>query len=519
MRWYSFLSAIMLCSVALADKPITITLVHTNDLHAHIEPVRISKKAYGGYARQATIIKQIRATEKNVLLLNAGDSFQGTLFFNVYEGLADAACLNEMGYQAGTLGNHEFDRGPSVLSNYYQSVNFPIVSCNLDASQEPLLSSFVKPATIIQVGGEKFGIVGVTTPDTANISSPGPSLKFKDVVPSVQKTVDDLRKEGINKIILLSHVGFEEDCGYAKQLKGISLIVGGHSHTPLGTPDLPGWPKATAQYPTYVKDAEGTDVAVVQAWEWGKVIGHLNVSFDAQGKVKKIFNAKPIVVDESVPEDSVIKSMVTAFTKPIENLKNQVVGETLSPLTNKPEGSGEMLMADVISDGMLAATAKYGTVVAFVNSGGVRGSFEPGVITYGNAISVQPFSNTLVALDLTGEEIIKSLEQGASGTAGPTGGFLNPSKGFSYSVDYSKPVGSRVSAVTLNGEAISKDKTYTVALLSFTAGGGDFHDVIKNAKGKRVDSGLIDLDAFIEYLKAHKSINQTVEGRVKASRQ
>src|SRR5580658_2905912 len=133
--------------LALADKPITITLLHSNDLHAHIEPTRIKGQPYGGYARQATIIKRARASEPNVMLLSGGDTFQGTLFFNTYEGLADLAFMNEVHYDAMAVGNHEFDRGPKPLGTFASLAAFPVLSANLDVTGEPALNGIIKDST------------------------------------------------------------------------------------------------------------------------------------------------------------------------------------------------------------------------------------------------------------------------------------------------------------------------------------------------------------------------------------
>jgi 5'-nucleotidase len=507
MRPIATLSALLFAVFAFADKPITITILHTNDLHAHIAPVTIAKKSYGGYARQATLIKRFRATDPNVLLLSGGDSFQGTLYFNVYEGLADAAILNTMGYDAACIGNHEFDHGPSALANFIKSVNFPILTANLDFSKEPALAGVVQPSTVLTVGGEKVGIVGAITPDVFTISSPGPNISSKDLTTSVQAAVDGLTKQGINKILLVTHVGYEEEQTLASHLHDVDAIIGGHSHTPLGTPSLPGWPTSRGPYPTVVKDLTGQPVYVVQAWEWGKVFGRFKLSFDADGHVTKVSDAAPVVVDSSIPEDPIVKSEVTAFERPLLALQNQPVGSTVGALGKNEE------MAQVIADAMLEASQKQGAVAAFVNSGGVRSALDAGKITYGQAISVQPFNNTLVLLTLSGSELKAALEEGFK-TGDHAGGLLLPSKGTSYELDRSGSDGSRISKVIIAGEPLDQSKSYIVALGNFTANGGDAHDVLKNATGKRVETGQVDIDILIDYIKRHSPLDVKPEHRI-----
>lgn len=509
MRTPTLCALLLLPAAVFADRPLTLTIVHTNDLHAHVEPTNIRRKPYGGYARQATIIRQIRAKEKNVLLLSAGDTFQGTLYFNVYEGLADLTVLNALRYDAMAVGNHEFDRGPAALGTFASLTQFPILSANLDVSAEPTLNGRIRKSTVLTVDKQKIGVVGCTTSDLPNISSPGPSVKMTDLVTSVQSEVDALTKQGINKIIVLSHIGYEEDQELVGKLHDVDLVVGGHSHTPLGTPTLDGWPKPGGAYPTYVKDATGASVPIVQAWEWGKVVGHLRVKFDGKGHVTKVEDAQPVVVDESVPEDPEVKALVTALQRPIAQLQSQRVGEASIPITRDVK-SGESLMANVIADGMQETLKAQGAVVSFINAGGVRGNLEAGPVTYGQAISIQPFGNSLVVLDVTGAELKQALEQGTG-----AGGQLTPSAGSRYRIDKSQPKGSQVQDVVISGSPLDLGRIYRVGLLSFSAGGGDSLFAFRDAKGARRDTGLIDLDAFLAYIKAHSPLNPTYEQRIR----
>jgi 5'-nucleotidase/UDP-sugar diphosphatase len=348
------------------------------------------------------------------------------------------------------------------------------------------------------------------------ISSPGPNIALKDLTSSVQAAVDNLTAQGITKILLVTHVGYEEEQVLARQLHDVDAIIGGHSHTPLGTPALPGWPPSQGPYPTIVKDKTGQPVYIVQSWEWGKVFGRFKLSFDANGHVTKVSDAAPIVVDSSIPEDPVVKSEVLAFERPLLALQNEQLGFANSAIPK--DGRGESPMAQVIADAMLDAGAKQGAVAAFVNSGGVRSSLEEGKITYGQAISVQPFNNTLVLLTLTGSELKAAFEEGIK-TGDHAGGMMLPSRGTSYHIDMSKPQGSRVSEVVIAGQPLDLAATYTIALPNFTANGGDAHDVLKNSTGKRVDTGLIDIDSLVDYIKKHSPLEVKSENRIVVNRE
>ncbi|MCW5942502.1 MAG: 5'-nucleotidase C-terminal domain-containing protein [Fimbriimonadaceae bacterium] len=499
--------------LALAQ-PFDLTIVHTNDLHAHLEATKRRDKSFGGYARTATVIREIRRTDKNTILLNAGDTFQGTLFFNVYVGLADLAIMNAIGYDAMTVGNHEFDRGPKPLADFAKMARFPIVSANLDLEREPLLKDLIQPSTILEVGGQKVGVIGLTTPDAANISSPGDNVGFRPVEDSVRRQVAALEAQGIDKIVLLSHIGYEEDVALAPKLRGVDVIVGGHSHSLLG-PAVEGLAPPAGPYPTVAKDAAGETVLIVQAHEWGKTVGKLKVRFDEKGRVTNWAGSQPVIVDESVAEDPLVSTMVAAFLKPIAAKSSEVIGRTTSGLSRDRGEQGESLMGNAIADAMLEATKKSGAVMAFMNAGGVRAAIEPGEITYGMAIGVQPFNNTLTLLDLTGAELKAALEHGLSKHPTYDGAFLHVSSGTRLVFDSNRPAGDRITELIVAGKPWSATAIYRVCTNSFTAGGGDFHDVLKAAKGYRLDTGLLDVDALIEYLRAHSPLDAKLEGRIR----
>jgi 5'-nucleotidase / UDP-sugar diphosphatase len=480
MKFGISLGLLALTCGAFAQKPLTLTVLHTNDLHAHVEPTPIRGKAYGGYARHATIIKQTKAKEKNVLVLNAGDVFQGTLYFNVYDGLADLALLNSIGYQAQTLGNHEFDKGIPALIEYATRANFPLLACNIDFKSHDELKPWIKPYTILEVDKQKVGIIGLITDTTPSITTLGDELGFLDHISSTQKAVDDLTAQGVNKIILMSHIGYEDDKILAAKVKGVDAIIGGHSHTPLGTPALEGWRPSGGPFPTLVKDLEGNITPIFQAWEWGKVMGKFKLKFDRKGKLEKVEEAVPMVVGPEIAEDPAIASMVDAFRKPLEALMNTQVAMSEVALTDRTK------VGYLVADSYLDATAKLGADLALMNPGGVRANLEAGKVSYAAANAICPFRNTLTVADLTGAELVKVLSEG--------GGGLIPSANVRYQV-----AGGGAREVKLNGVLIDPAKTYRVTVNNFMAGGGDNLVSLKTAK--KLDTGLIDIDAFIEFLK------------------
>lgn len=201
-----------------------LTIMHTNDSHAHVE----------GYPRLVTAVNELRTEKANSLLLDAGDVFSGTLYFRQYLGQADLHFMNELGYDAMTLGNHEFDKDSKTLADFIKEMDFPMVSSNVkvtgDKDLEPLFKSDigmpakggnVYPAMIKEVDGEKIGIYGLTTPDTAFISNPGENIVFEDAVEKSNSTIKMLKEKGVNKIIVLSHLGYSHDLELAKAVDGL----------------------------------------------------------------------------------------------------------------------------------------------------------------------------------------------------------------------------------------------------------------------------------------------------------
>ena len=507
------LSLFILAAVSLAHADYTLTVLHTNDLHAHIEPTKIGNTTFGGYAKKATLIKKYRAEDPNTILLNGGDTFQGTLFFTQYIGMADLALMNVMGYDGMAVGNHEFDLGPEPLVEFAKHATFPLLSANLDVSAVDGLKNTIKPHAIKQVGGQKIGMIGAMTPDLMSISSPGPHVKLIDLYDSINKSIAALKGEGVNKIVLLSHLGLPVERDVARRCPGLDVIIGGHSHTYLGkATGIQGFAQPGGPYPIAIDNSE-SKVLLVSAWQWGKVLGRIKVNFDDDGKVKDWTDANPILVEASVPDDPTVASMIAALTKPIESLRQTVVATAPFELSRENSGRGNSIMGNIICDAMLAATEKTGAKLAIMNNGGIRAGIDQGPITFDEVIQTSPFGNTLVVLDLTGAELLAAFEHTARGN----GIGIHVSKWTKIRVDGSKPAGQRVTA-TINGEPVSKDKTYRIVTNSFVASGGDAFTMIRDAKGYRIDTGSLDRDALVEYLKTFKGDDPSREPRISFER-
>ncbi len=505
-----------------AREGFVLTLVHTNDTHAHLEPMELTlsgqKVPVGGVAQRVAFLDRLRARERNLLLLDAGDVFQGTLYFNQYRGLADRYFMHRALYRVMALGNHEFDLGPGPLAEFLRGARFKAVSANLDLSREPRLKGLVAPYAVVTVGGERIGVIGLTTPDTREIANPGPTVEFLDPYESAQKAVYELLAKGVNKIIVLSHLGYGEDQKLARRLVGVQVIVGGHSHTLLGQfPHKELSP--LGPYPTVVRNPEGKEVLVVQAWEWGKVVGVLRLTFDAKGELLAYQGEALLMTPGVAPEDPLAKEALLAYAQPVRALMGQVIAQARVDLIGERNivRRRESNLGNLIADGMLWKTRGAGAQIALQNGGGIRTSIPKGPITVGKVYEVLPFGNTLVVMDLKGSEIKAALENGVSQWENAAGRFLQVS-GLRYTFDLARPAGDRVVRVEVRTKEgflpLDPGATYRVVVNNFIANGGDGFTVLKEAQGYRVDTGFADAESFMEYLQELKEVEVGLEGRI-----
>jgi len=501
-------------TTALADD-FELTILHTNDTHAHLEPFQPwGEPVQGGVARRKTVIDQVRGEGGNVLLLDAGDAFQGTLYFNVWQGEEEAHFMNALGYDAMCVGNHEFDSGPATLANFIGMAGFPVLSANTDASAEPLLAGLIPGTAVFNVGGQQVGVFGITTPDSSNISSPGPNVVFNDVVASSQAAVAELEAAGANKIIALTHQGYGNDQALAAAVDGIDVIVGGHSHTPLGP--MPG---AAGPYPTVATTPGGGTVLIVSAYDWGRYLGRLDVGFTADGQVNT-FNGAPVFIDESIAEDPTIAADVATFAIPIEDLKNTVIGESAVLLegTRALVRTGETNLGNLICDAMLWQTQAEGTQIALTNGGGIRASIPPGLVTMGQVLEVLPFGNQISTFGLLGADVLAALENGVSRVEDVAGQFPHVG-GLRFMYDPTLPAGARV----LGAEVMNPDGSYSpldpaavykMASNDFLRKGGDGYQMFADSSIDPYDGGALLADALAEYITLHSPVAPEVEGRI-----
>jgi 5'-nucleotidase / UDP-sugar diphosphatase len=507
-------AAALALSAGSAMAEYKLTILHTNDFHARFEPIskydsgcseedNVEGKCFGGSARLITAINEARTRTNNSILVDGGDQFQGTLFYTYYKGALAAEMMNKMGYDGMTVGNHEFDDGPEVLRGFMDAINFPILMSNADVSAEPLLADTLKKSTIIEKGGEKIGLIGLTPQDTDELASPGDNITFSDPVPAVQAEVDALTAQGVNKIIVLSHSGYGVDQRVAAETTGVDVIVGGHSNTLLGEMD-----GADGPYPTMVGDT-----AIVQAYAYGKFLGELNVTFNDAGEITEAMG-QPLIIDAAVAEDADVKSRIKEAAAPLEEIRKKVVAEAASAIGGDRDvcRSQECSMGSLIADAMLDRVKDQGIEIAIQNGGGIRASIDAGPITMGEVLTVLPFQNTLSTFQVTGETLKAALENGVSQIEEGAGRFPQVA-GMTFAFDASKPAGERVSDVMVGGAPLDMGKLYGVVSNNYVRNGGDGYDMFKTAQNA-YDYGPDLADVTAEFLAAKGPFTPYTDGRI-----
>ncbi|UVK47272.1 5'-nucleotidase C-terminal domain-containing protein [Mesorhizobium sp. AR07] len=506
----------------------TLNILHINDWHSRIEgnnkyestcsaDEETKGECIGGAGRLITAIAQERKKleGQNVLLLSAGDNFQGSLFYTTYKGKVEGEFLNEMKFDAMALGNHEFDDGETALAPFLDMIKFPVLGANVKANAQSKLGDRVKPSVVVEVGGQKIGIIGAVTNDTPELASPGPNVTIEDDVKSITAEVAKLKGEGVNKIIAVTHIGYRRERDVIAKIPGIDVVVGGHSHTLLSNTD----PKAEGPYPTMVDNPDGYKVPVVQAASYSKYLGEFKVVFDDNGVVKSA-SGNPIYLDKSITPDPAVLARIKELGAPIEALKNKEVAETTDVIDGSREScrTRECAMGNLVSDAILDRVKGQGVEIVISNGGGLRASIDKGTVTMGEVLTVLPFQNTLATFQISGKDLVAGLESGLSQIEDGAGRFPQVA-GLKYSFDKSvAPNTGRVKSVeVMQGGAwtpINPDKDYLVATNNYVRQGGDGYKVFADKAKNAYDYGPGLEQVVADYLGAHRPYTPKLDGRI-----
>ena len=513
---------------ACARSSYDLTVIHTNDVHAHIAPFnnddaecsetdRAQNQCFGGIARQKSAIDGIRKEASNNLLLDAGDHIAGSIYFTLFKGEASQYFMNAVQYNAMTVGNHEFDGGEATLATFLKGNRFPAVSVNVEPRAESPLTGLISPYTIVDVGKRQVAIVGYITEEASDFVSSSTKVDFVPIVQKLKNAIEEIQKKDINIIIALSHAGINKDIEVAKQVDGIDVIVGGHSHTLLSNSLSNSSTEAEDKYPIIAQSPSGKNVLIVSDGAYGKYLGRLNLTFDGEGNVTA-HNGDTMLLDNKVPEDAVIKAKVDDFEKTIAPLRVHVYGKAIDNFPNKDCRLLECALGNLVAD---ALASSLSAKIAVINGGSIRSGFSKGDISDATLMQCFPFNNTLLTITMSGSSIKEMLEHAVSQAEDSrnegTGRFLQVS-GLSFSWDPTRPVGARIKDIFVLQKGrktpLALKQSYKVVAPSFIVEGGDGFGPIFSKAISRKNSTVKLVDAIKSYLTKHKQVKPQLEERI-----
>jgi 5'-nucleotidase / UDP-sugar diphosphatase len=492
------LIALCLLSIVLPaeTRQVALTILHTNDTHGHLLPFSYPDSAartnelqglavyrnIGGVARRATLVRRIREELRQrgtpVWLVDAGDYYEGTPFSTEYRGEADVATMNAIGYDLGTLGNHEFSNTAEQLRKLVSLSKYQLVCAN--ATDRSTGQSLTAPYVIRQLDSNlKVGVFGLTAHDGGTYLAGREGISVGDEIETAKKTVQELRAKA-DVVILISHAGKDLDVKMGNQIPGIDVIVGGHSHTRMALGDL--IPRSSE-----LKRSDVNGTVIVQAHQWGGEIGRLDLLFvkDEQGAWHVAqYRSRLIPITSEIPDDPGLAALVDKYWKPIEARYGEVIGQAADEFSSRLDDLGEYNLVDD------ALRETYGTDFAFGNMAGVRAPLLRGPITRGDLVTLDPFTNTVVTFTMTGREILSVLKRYSPTVSG---------------IRYHMRDGE-LEEVTIGGKPVDENQTYKGVTNSYFSG--------TRLKGVKVqDTGRVRLDVLIEYIRKKGTIRPAYDGR------
>ncbi|MDR3563604.1 MAG: 5'-nucleotidase C-terminal domain-containing protein [Negativicutes bacterium] len=472
-----------------------IQILTVNDFHGAL----LENGKNPGAAKLAQYIRTMKShNPSGTLVLSAGDMFQGTPDSNLLGGKTVVEVMNSIGFDAMVLGNHEFDWGVAVLKKRISESSFPYLAANVVDRATGKTAAFVKPYTIVERCGLRIAVIGVATPETAYKSSAKvvAAFDFGDPASTVHGLLPELARQHVDLIVALTHLaGYMDGEGnvsddaavLAAKEPALAAVVSGHSHQWVA--------------------GEVNGIPVVQALYSGRAVGEIDILYKKSSHQVLFANAAVTALPTAgLTADPAVEAIVGKAQQEIAPVKNLVLGRTDVVLAHDREGLASSLLGQWTSDIMRQAT---GADIAFQNAGGLRTSITAGPITMGNLYEVAPFDNTLVTVDMTGEQIMQVLEHGLFSTKI---GMVQYS-GLKVTFDSSLPPERRILAVTLaDGTPLAADRTYKVVTNDFMAGGGDQFTMFGQGKNM-VDTYIPLRDTLADFIRQHPVLSPRVDDR------
>ncbi len=499
-----------------------LTLLHMNDFHSRHEPVDLqaltcatdtAAACYGGAARLATALAMERTAAESdgrtVLLLDAGDQFQGSLFYTVHHGDAELAVMHALGTDAMTIGNHEFDNGPGNLARFVRAARFPVLSANLDAADEPALAGLTQPWVILRRGPLAVGVVGLTTLQTLVSSSAGPRIRLTDPAAALVAAAKACRAAGATIVIALSHLGVDVDRGLAGSIPGVAAFVGGHSHTLLSSTE----PGAAGPHPTIVDGPAGRGL-VVQAGCYSRYTGRLDLDISDSGEILA-FGGACRHVGLDLAEHPEVAAIVARFAAPLAAEAARTVGHSDAAFGIEGCRERECPLGDFVADALLASV--HGADAALLNAGAFRTGLPAGTILRRDIVQALPFGNTVATMTLRGADLRAAI---VHGLARAGAGAFPMFAGLRVIWNPAAPPDERLIALTLRRpdgteDSIDPAATYRLVTNDFARRGGDGYAMLRDRALSAYDTGPT-LDTVVIDALGRVGTQAGMDGRLRA---
>lgn len=474
---------------ATPDDGLELRLLHVNDTHAFLAGIDDRMNACfeatdcrGGLARISAAIRATRQEQDNIIALDAGDQFQGTLFYSVNKWPMIAAADALLPYDAMTLGNHEFDEGCRELARFLEAQPLPVLAANLVPQHGcPLAGSRIRPYLVRMVRGTRVGVIGLANDEVTGLAAACPQTAFRDARTTLQRYVTELEAQGIRHIIAVTHLGLERDRELARSVNGIDVIVGGHTHTYLGPGSKDG------PYPIVEHAPDGSPVLVVTAARATRYLGDLSITFDAAG-IPVAWTGGPRELVPALPQDEAMTRLVANYAESLERYRTEIVGRHNIQMPDGMEAcrKGDCFSGLLTADAFLEYGRTQGARLALVNGGGIRASLPAGDISRGDLLALHPFDGQVYVREYSGQQIREALEHAVSGPDGE-GPQLLQVAGLTYEADTSRPAGQRLRSVHIVDEqgqrhALNPQRRYGVVLSDFLASGGDGFGMLRHGR-------------------------------------
>lgn len=473
-----------------------LVILHTNDTHSQIDP---TDKNGGGVARRKVLIDSVRSVNEHVLLVDAGDVVQGTVYFNLFKGEPEQVLMNELGYDLRTIGNHEFDNGIEAMASMLKLSKSKFLSSNYEFANAMLDSLFAE-YYIHEVEGRKVAFMALNIQPKGLVSPENcVGVTYHDVVERANEVAQKLKVEhGVDVIVALTHIGYDDDVKLASSSRYIDVIIGGHTHDLINPDD------ASCQLSHRVVNEVGDTVLIAQAGKSGCYLGVVTIDLDALSMRSKVMAVN------SRLDDNRIDANVVAAISPYRNEVNALMNTQVATSKSLLEKDSTQLQ-NLVSDMVYCQAQKLcdGRVdLAIMNRGGIRNNIPQGTVSVGALMSVLPFNNHIVVLEIAGRDLLAAFDV----MAGRGGDCV--SANVEASIDATT---HKCSQVKIEGKEIIPEKTYRLATIDYLAGGGDYMTPLTFSR-QLVRGERVLYEEMIEYLTlnfAGVAIDPSCEVRMK----